>query len=145
MPETHDLGRAFTHSVQLDAGAPVVHRAITAEYDHGGRYSNSWVVRTPLARRGRWHGIRKSWVSVQVKLPTGERLASGVWGIVLGFWRRSDDDGWSALLKAVRMGKDPDGLDDANYEFPTSASISSAMREVTDRRVDVPGDAGADV
>lgn len=143
MPDTKDLGRLFVHSVQLDDGAPILHRAITAEYDHNGRYSNSLVIKTRMRRAGRWHGIRKSWLSVQVKLPTGPRLASGVWGIVLGWWRYPHDDGWSALLKAVRMGKDTDGRDDINYEAPTRESIGSTLIDVDRRRVDAPDDAGA--
>lgn len=134
MPDTKDLGRLFTHAVQLDGDAPIFHRAITAEYDHNGRYSNSWVIKTKLARSGRWHGIRRSWLSVQVKLPTGPFLASGVWGIVLGWWRYPNDDGWSALLRAIRMGKEPDGNDDANYEAPTSESIRGTLIDVDRRR-----------
>lgn len=142
MPDTHDLGRLFAHSVQLDGDAPIVHRAITAEYDHGGRNSNSWVIKTRFARSGRWHGIRKSWISVQVKLPTGPFLASGVWGIVLGWWRDPDDDGWSALLKAVRMGR-TDGDEAVNFEAPTSASIRRSLKLISRRRVADPDDAGA--
>jgi hypothetical protein len=142
LPQTHDLGRAFTHPVQLDPDAPVLHRAITAEYDHGGRFSNSWVLKTPLARKGRWHGILTSWLSLQVKLPTGERMSSGVWGIVLGWWRHADDDGWSALLKAVRMGR-TDGDEAVNYENPTSASIHRTLTDAAERRVDGTEHAGA--
>lgn len=140
MPDTHDLGRLFAHSVVLDPEAPIAHRAITAEYDDPCRYSNSLVIRTPLRRRGRWHGIRKSWLSVQVKLPTGEPLGA-LWGIVLGWWRYPEDDGWSALLKAVRMGR-TDGDEARNFEDPDGESMDRARRLTDRRRVDDPDDAG---
>jgi hypothetical protein len=145
MPDTHDLGRLFVHSVQLDPGAPIVHKAFTAEYDDPCRHSPTLVIKTPLRRRGRWHGIRKSWISVQVKLPTGEAVPGMRWGIVAGWWRFSKTlDEWSALLKAVRMGREPDGDDDTNYEAPTSASIRDSLIDVDRRRVDADGLPGAD-
>lgn len=146
LPDTHDLGRAFTHSVWLDKDAPVAHTALTAEYDHGGRYSHSLVIKTRLRRRGRWHGIRKSWLSVQVKLPTGKARDGGVWGIVLGWWRYADDDGWSALLRATRMGKEPDDTDEREFTDPefTGTNKDRGIGLVDRRRVDAPGDPGAD-
>lgn len=144
MPDTHDLGRLFVHPARLDPGAPVAHRAFTAEYDYPGRHSPTLVLKTPFRRWGRWHGIRKSWLSVQVKLPTGERMAGARWGIVLGWWRCPKTDEWSALLKAVRMGHEPDGEDERNYEDPTSASTRRALSENTGRRVPADDDAGAD-
>ena len=136
MPDTHDIGRLLAHSVQLDPGAPLVHRAVTAEFDDPGRYSRSIVIRTPFNRAGRWLGIRKSWLSVQVKVPAGERLREAVWGIVLGWWRYPDDEGWSALLEAVQTGKRPDERDERNFELPTRESVSGALRDVNRRRVD---------
>jgi hypothetical protein len=120
-----------------------VHKAFTAEYDDPCRHSPTLVVKTPLRRAGRWHGIRKSWLSVQVKLPTGERMP-GRWGIVLGWWRFSDTyDEWSALLKAIRMGR-TDGDEAVNYENPSSASIRRSLKLISGRRTDDPDDAGAD-
>lgn len=143
MPDTHDLGRILTHSVQLDPGAPLVHRAMTAEYDDPMRFSRSLVIRTWFRRKGKWHGIRRSWLSVQIKLPTGERLDSARWGIVLGWWRYPKDEGWSALLEAVRTGR-KDGDESVNFEQPTSASIRRAQRYVYRRRVDAVTGPGAD-
>jgi hypothetical protein len=143
MPDTHDIGRLLTHSVRLADDAPIVHRAITAEFDDPCRYSNSLVVRTRFRRKGRWHGVRKSWLSLQIKLPTGERQEAR-WGIVLGWWRYPEDEGWSALLKAVQMGREPDERDSTNFELPTSESVSESVRDVDRRRVEPAGDAGAD-
>ena len=67
--DTHDLGRLFVHPARLADDAPVFHRALTAEYNDPGRHSNSLVIKTPFMREGRWHGIRRSWLSVQAKLP----------------------------------------------------------------------------
>lgn len=144
MPDTHDIGRLLTHSVQLDPGAPVAHTATTAEFDDPMRYSRSLVLKTGLRRKGRWHGIRKSWLSVQVKLPTGEPLTDAVWGIVLGWWRYPKHEDWSALLRAVRLGKEPDGDDTTNFELPTSESIRGATRDVDRRRTDAVTEPGAD-
>lgn len=144
MPDTHDLGRLFSHAIYLDPRAPIVHRAFTAEYDDPCRHSPTIVIKTPFGRAGRWHGIRKPWLSVQVKLPTGG-LIGARWGIVIGWWRFSKTlDEWSALLKAVRMGRETDDLDVANYEDPTGESTRLALIDVTRRRVDAPGRAGAD-
>ena len=136
MPDTHDMGRLFVHAARLAHDAPVFHRALTAEYDDPGRYSNSVVIKTPFMRKGRWHGIRRSWLSAQVKLPTGTRMPDARWGIVIGWWRASRDEGWSALLRATQLGHEPDGDDERNFESPTSASIHSALTDVTGRRVD---------
>lgn len=145
MPDTHDLGRLFAHSMPLEPSAPVVHKAFTAEYDDPCRHSPTLVVKTPFRREGRWHGIRRSWISVQVKLPTGKVIDGMRWGIVLGWWRFSDTmDEWSALLKAVRMGHEPDGDDERNYEDPTGESIRGSLIDVDRRRVDVTGLPGAD-
>lgn len=157
MPKTHDLGRLFGTSLRLSDDAPLVHTAISAEYDHGGRNCpKSVIIRTPMRRAGRWHGIRKSWLSVQIKLPTGDRHTkvspkdgpsylseNPRWGIVLGWWRNADDDGWSALARAVRLGR-TDGLESVNYENPTRESIRRAVRATFGRRTAGPGDAGAD-
>lgn len=144
MPDTHDLGRLFTHSIYLDPRAPIVHKAFTAEYDDPCRHSPTLVIKTPFGRAGRWHGIRKSWLSVQIKLPTGG-LIGARWGIVLGWWRFSKTlDEWTALLKAIRMGHEPDGDDDINFEDPTSESIGSTLIDVDRRRVPDAGDAGVD-
>jgi hypothetical protein len=117
---------------------------MTAEYDHGGRNCPwSVIVKTPFRRRGRWFGLRRSWLSAQVKLPFGEKLPVGRWGIVVGWWRYPDDDGWSALLKAVRLGR-TDGDEAVNFESPTGASIRRALRIISGRRGDDAGDAGAD-
>jgi len=144
MPDTKDLGRLFTHAVQLSPSAPVVHRAFTAEYDDPCRHSPTVVIKTPFRREGRWHGIRRSWLSVQIKLPTG-KVAEGMrWGIVVGWWRFSETlDEWSALLKAVRMGHEPDGDDGINFEDPTSTSIRRTVELTDRRRVGDPDDAGA--
>lgn len=145
MPDTHDIRRLFAHSVQLDPSAPVAHKAITAEYDDPCRYSRSVVLKTPLRRRGRWHGIRKSWLSVQVKLPTGERIADAVWGIVLGWWRYPEpDQEWFWLQRAIELDHTPDGNDERNYTAPTSASIRYTVIDVDRRRVDDPVDVRAD-
>lgn len=149
MPDTHDIGRAFTHSVILDNAAPIVHKAFTAEYDDPCRHSPTLIIRTRFRRKGKWHGIRKSWLSVQIKLPTGPTLGTGNgptprWGIVLGWWRYPKlYDEWSALLRAVRMGRGPDARDATNYESPTSESVSESVRDVDRRRVDAADDAGA--
>jgi hypothetical protein len=144
MPDTHDVGRLFTHSMPLEPSAPVFHKAFTAEYDDPCRHSPTIVIKTPLRREGRWHGIRKSWLSVQVKLPTGKAVDGMRWGIVFGWWRFSKElDEWSALLKAVRNGR-TDGDEAVNYENPTSASIRRALSYVTRRRVPADGDAGVD-
>lgn len=147
MPDTHDAGRLFTHSVQLDPDAPIVHTAFTAEYDDPCRHSPTLVVKTPLRREGRWHGIRKSWLSVQVKLPTGKVVDGMRWGIVLGWWRFSDTfDEWSALLKAIRMGKEPDDADEREFTNPEFKGTNKdrGIGIVVRRRVDADGDAGAD-
>lgn len=142
MPDTHDLGRLFTHSVQLDPEAPAVHTAVTAEYDDPCRFSRSAVIRTRFRRRGRWHGIRRSWLSVQIKLPTGERITDAVWGIVVGWWRYpAIDEEWDALARATRLGKDPDGT---SYTAPTGASQDQSLIDVDRRRVDATGHPGAD-
>jgi hypothetical protein len=144
MPDTHDLGRLFTHSVPLVTGSPIVHQAFTAEYDDPCRHSPTIVIKTPLRREGRWHGIRKSWLSVQVKLPTGKPVEGMRWGIVVGWWRFSKElDEWSALLRAVRMGR-TDGDEAVNFENPTSASIRRALKLISGRRVPADGDAGVD-
>lgn len=144
MPDTHDVGRLFAHSMPLDPSAPIVHKAFTAEYDDPCRHSPTLVIKTPLRREGRWHGIRKSWLSVQVKLPTGKRVDGMRWGIVLGWWRFTDDlDEWSALLKAVRMGR-TDGDEAVNFENPTSASIRRALKFISGRRTDAPDDVRSD-
>jgi hypothetical protein len=147
LPKTHDFGRLFTTSLNLSEDAPAVHTAITAEYDHSGRKcEHSLVVRTPLRRRGRWHGLRRSWLSVQIKLPTGERLTSGRWGIVLGWWRYPHDDGWSALVRALHFGKAMDEADERDFTDPEFAGTNEdrGIGIVGRRRVDAPGDAGAD-
>lgn len=144
MPDTHDLGRLFVHSIYLDPSAPVFHKAFTAEYDDPCRHSPTLVIKTPFGRAGRWHGIRKSWLSAQIKLPTGG-LIGARWGVVIGWWRFSKTlDEWSALLKAVRMGHEPDGKDERNYEDPTGESIRDSLIDVDRRRVDVTGLPGAD-
>jgi len=144
MPDTHDAGRLFAHSVMLSPDAPVVHRAFTAEYEDPCRHSPTVVIKTPFRREGRWHGIRRSWLSVQIKLPTGKVVGGMRWGIVLGWWRFSKDmDEWSALLKAVRNGR-TDGDEAVNYEDPSSASIRRSVTIIAGRRTDDPDDAGAD-
>ena len=142
--DTHDLGRLFVHPARLADDAPVFHRALTAEYSDPGRYSNSLIIKTPFRREGRWHGVRKSWLSAQVKLPTGSRR-DGVWGIVIGWWRdpEYDDGGYSTLLRATRLGHDLDGDDERNFSDPTSESIGGALSEIRRRGVDDPDDAGA--
>lgn len=145
MPNTHDLRRLFAHSVQLDPGSPAVHTAITAEYDDPCRYSHSMVLKTPLRRAGRWHGIRKSWLSVQVKLPTGERIADAVWGIVLGWWRTPRlDQEWFWLQRAIELDHTPDEDDERNFTAPTSESIGYTVIDVDRRRVAAEPDAGTD-
>lgn len=144
MPDTHDIGRLFVHSMPLEPSAPVVHRAFTAEYDDPCRHSPTIVIKTPLRREGRWHGIRKSWLSVQVKLPTGPVIEGIRWGIVVGWWRFSETlDEWSALLKAIHLGHETDDLDEANYEDPTGESTHRSRELIAGRRVDDPDDAGA--
>lgn len=144
--DTHDLGRLFVHPARLADDAPVFHRALTAEYNDPGRYSNSLVIKTPFMRDGRWHGIRKSWLSAQAKLPTGPRVWGSRWAIVVGWWRdpEYDDGGYSTLLRATRLGHDLDGDDERNFSDPTSESISSALIEVDRRRTEPDADAGAD-
>jgi hypothetical protein len=129
--------------VQLDPGAPRFHTALTAEYDDPCRFSRSLVIRTGIHRRGRWAGIRLSWLSVQAKIPIGTREDS-VWGIVIGWWRypRVNEE-WSALLKAVRLGR-TDGDEAVNYENPTSASARRALRRVYGRRMDAAVDLRVD-
>ena len=136
MPDTHDMGRLFVHAARLTDNAPVFHRALTAEYDDPGRYSKSLVIKTPFMRKGRWFGIRRSWLSAQVKLPTGTAMPYARWAVVIGWWRYPKDDGWSALLRATQLGHEPDGDDERNFESPTSESIHSALTDVTGRRVD---------
>lgn len=145
MPKTHDLGRLFVTSLNLSEDAPLFHTAITAEYDHGGRNcKKSLVIKTPFHSRGRWFGLRRSWMSVQVKLPfLGEPLAAGCWGIVVGWWFNPQDDGWSALARAVRLGKD-DGYESVNFEDPTSASTRRSFGLISGRRAGGADDAGAD-
>lgn len=140
--DTHDLGRLFVHAQPgIDPGAPRFHTAVTAEYDDPCRYSRSLVIRTGIHRRGRWFGIRLSWLSVQAKIPIGERQ-DGVWGIVLGWWRYPKvDQEWEALAKATRLGADPD---EEYYTAPTSQGNSRALSDVAGRRTDTPVDAGAD-
>lgn len=145
MPQTHDLGRIFACSLNLSEDAPLVHRAITAEYDHSGRNcKRSLIIKTPFRRRGRWHGLRRSWLSCQVKLPTGEKLPVGRWGIVLGWWSYPDDDGCSALLRAIHMGKEPD-VDEREFTDPEFEGTNKdrGIGIVDRRRVDDPGDAGS--
>lgn len=147
MPETHDAGRLFTHPVMLSPDSPVVHKAFTAEYDDPCRHSPTIVLRTWFRRAGRWHGIRKSWLSVQVKLPTGERIPGTVWGIVIGWWRYPKiDEEWSALLKAVRMGQEPDGNDQREFTDPEfeGTNADRGIGIVVRRRADAPDDAGTD-
>ena len=142
--DTHDLGPAFVHPVRLSRDAPVIHRALTAEYEDPGRYSNSVVIKTPFRREGKWLGIRWPWLSVQAKLPAGPRI-NGAWGVVIGWWRAPQDDGgWSTLLRATQLGHKPDGGDERNFEDPTSESIHSALTDVTGRRTDDEPHAGAD-
>lgn len=136
MPDTHDIRRLFVHSVQLDPDAPAAHRALTAEYDDPCRYSRSLVLKTPLRRKGRWHGVRKSWLSIQVKLPTGERISDAVWGIVVGWWRFPKlDQEWFWLQKAVELDHEPDEDDERNFTAPTSESISYTVIDIAGRRV----------
>jgi hypothetical protein len=120
MPDTHDLGRLFIKPVMLSPDAPVFHRALTAEYEDPGRYSNSLVIKTPLRRKG------------------------ARWGIVVGWWRDSHDDGWSALLRATQLGHEPDGDDERNFEDPTSESIRGTLIGIDQRRTGDKPDAGAD-
>lgn len=141
MPDTHDIGKLFTHAAQLSPDAPVFHRALTAEYDDPCRHSNSVVVKTPFRRAGKWFGIRKSWISMQVKLPLGKNMAS-VWGIVIGWWRMPEvNEEWEALARATRLGSDPD---ERQYTAPTSASIRESVELIAGRRTDSADDDGPD-
>lgn len=75
MPETHDLGRAFIHTIYLIEGAPLVHLFPTQELDEPFRVSkNSIVVRLWPSRRG----------------------------VVLGWWKSSGLTEAEALRSAVR-------------------------------------------
>jgi hypothetical protein len=137
LPATHDCGRFFLHAIPLSPAAPVVHRALTAEYEDPGRYSNSVVIKTPFAREGKWLGVRMPWLSMQVKLPVGEWLLSAKWGIVVGWWRQPEDEGgWSKLLEATRLGHKPDGDDERYFNDPASAGLRGPLSPGIKRRVD---------
>lgn len=142
MPDTHDLRRAFIQYARVPSAAPVVQRGSTREIEGRFRVGPSVVIQLPLRREARWFGIRLSWLSVQVKLPIGPKMERSRHGIVLGWWRDQIDDEWQALTAAVTLGHEWTVMDDANYTQPTSESISSTLREVAERRVDVPGDDG---
>lgn len=154
MPDTHDAGRLFTHSLVLDQDAPIVHKAFTAEYDDPCRHSPTLVIKTRFRRRGRWHGIRKSWLSVQVKLPTGPFLGQAdsdgptpVWGIVLGWWRTPKlHDEWAALIRAMRLGHEVDEDDEREFEDPEfdGTNESRGIGLVSGRRTDAVTDSGLD-
>jgi hypothetical protein len=143
--DTHDLGPAFVHPVPLRDDAPVVHAYVTQETDHPYRASRSVIVKTRFAREGRWHGIRKSWVSVQVKLPTGPKMADAVWGIVVGWWRHTGLDEWEALLRALNQDHVPDGDDEREFTDPEfdGTNDDRGIGVIRRRRVDDPDDAGA--
>ena len=75
MPETHDLGRIFAHSIYLVERTRLVHLAPTQELDDPFRTSpHSLVVRLWPSRRGLvigwWHNGG---------LSEGEALRAGIW------------------------------------------------------------------
>lgn len=144
MPETHDLGRAFAQYARVPKDAPAIQRGVTRETEGDYRVGTSVVIQLPLRRESRWFGILLSWLSIQVKLPIGPKMERSRHGFVVGWWRYKMEEEWSALLAAIRMGEDPDGDDERNFTDPTSESISGTLRDVAERRVDVPGDDRAD-
>jgi hypothetical protein len=73
MPNTHDVGPFFAHTVNLKPGTPLVHRAPTDEIEPPYRRSNSVIVKI-------WPGK----------------------GIVLGRWRNTWRNESDALYTAVQ-------------------------------------------
>ena len=144
MPDTHDLGSAFTQYARVPVGAPVVQRGVTRETEGEYRVGTSVVLQTPFRRESRWLGLRLSWLSLQVKLPVGPRMEKSRHGVVVGRWRYKMDEEWPALLAAIRMREDPDGDDKRNFENPTSESIRQSISDVDRRRVDDPFDVRTD-
>lgn len=144
MPVTHDLGSVFTQYARVPKDAPVLQLGETREIEGRFRVGESIVIRLPLAREPRWFGLRLSWLSIQVKLPIGPKMARSRHGIVFGRWMFPQDDEWEALYRAVHMGHDWNGNDEHNFESPDSESIGESVRVIAGRRVDADGDAGAD-
>lgn len=84
--QTHDFGRLFVHSINLDEKAPRLHTASTHEVDEPYRWSKSLVVRLWRSR-----------------------------GLVLGWWRRIDRSEEEALIAALQAKVDVPLLDDEGY------------------------------
>ena len=74
MPQTHDLGPFFLHSIYLTENAPLFHTAETQELDDPFRNSRSIVARLWPSRRGLVLGLWKS-----SGLSEGEALRAGIW------------------------------------------------------------------
>jgi len=87
MPETHDLGRVFVHSIYLTENAPLFHTAETQELDDPFRTSpHSIVLRLWPSRRG----------------------------VVLGWWHRGGLSEGEALRAGIRA-HDTAVLDDSGH------------------------------
>ncbi|MER5754424.1 hypothetical protein [Streptomyces sp. NPDC002088] len=91
MPETHDVGPFFAHTVNLKPGAPFLHTAPTDEIEPPYRQSNSTVIKI-------WPGK----------------------GIVLGRWRntwRSESDALYTAVQGYGNAMSTDAIRDRAHRF----------------------------
>jgi hypothetical protein len=91
MPETHDMGPLFAHTVNLKPGTPFIHRAPTDEIQPPYRRSNSFIIKI-------WPGK----------------------GIVLGRWRhtwRNESDALYTALQGYGNALSTDDIRDHAHRF----------------------------
>lgn len=95
MPETHDVGPLFAHTVNLQPGTPFIHRAPTDEIQPPFRRSKSLIIKV-------WPGK----------------------GIVLGRWRhtwRSESDALYTALQGYGNALSTDDIRDNTHRFDEDA------------------------